>query len=178
MSCYTNRAAVVYCFKIPHWTTAVVVWWINYKTEMKTKQGGRIILTSLMPVQLKVKPYHPAPVSAKQYPTSDAEQSYATTPSCFIIQSRKTKLPVERQSRWLEEISVSIKPLGFSLMSINGCLQMLWSTQHASNWRPLTGLKDQCFLDLRYILYTLQAFLSLPWPHRSVSFSGRWIFLK
>lgn len=32
----------------------------------------------------------------------------------------------------------------------------------------LTGLKDQGFQDLRYVLYTLQTFLLLSWPHHSV----------
>lgn len=49
---------------------------------------------------------------------------------------RETQLPVERKSRRLEEIRVSLKPLGISLMSINGSLRMPWSTQHASNWQP------------------------------------------
>lgn len=48
----------------------------------------------------------------------------------------ETQLPVERKRQQLEEISVRLKPLGISLMSINGCLWMPWSRQHASNWRP------------------------------------------
>lgn len=34
------------------------------------------------------------------------------------------QLPAERKPHWLEEISLSLKPLGIPLMSIHGCLGM------------------------------------------------------
>lgn len=103
-------------------------------------------------------------LNLRQYEQSNIKLSRQNrrTLVCKLVSSsnqRETQLPGERKSRWQEEISVSLKPLGISLMSINGCPLMLWSTQHASNLQPF-NLAQRSWLPgfMGYILHLVLSF--------------------